>query len=259
MILHVPSFTSSSPLIHLTATGRATTKVAARALLLLTCSLIAACSTASGSAPRPNVWFDYQALWHADELTPQNGGFAQNIDDGALPRFRIRLRSASTRANSFPHPASQTPAADVEPGFIQPDAAAGVEILLGIATLDLPQASGEWFDSRRRYAGSARRWGAERLSVARNVALTVDLNLDSDSRAARLCRLVTVVVPGGMAGDRCTIEALLDREDGWPLAARIQRMLEAANGGRLLKSITFERLEPSAETTAAAAPATDQR
>jgi hypothetical protein len=53
-----------------------------------------------------------------------------------------------------------------------------------------------------------------------------------------------------------TREAIVDRADGWPLAARIARMAQDARGARLARSFTFNRTD---STRRPPPPAADRR
>jgi hypothetical protein len=214
---------------------------------------VAACQTdrrpAATAVPtrtslRSNVWVDYQGVLYSNRKVPGDGGFTHDIGHGAVPRFRIRALARTTARSGHRDPsAAGSSDLEIEGNF---PAANGSGLLLELLRIDLPAASrGSSLAAYLLGDGPARRWGAERIRDARDVALEVDLRAESGSAAARLCRRLELVVSAPVSGDRCRLDAVVDAADGWPLVARITRTVTGPNGLNALESVTFERLSPS--------------
>jgi hypothetical protein len=213
-------------------------------IAILAFAPLTACALAESTSPRADVWVAYQGLVHGEEIVPQNGGYAHNVDDGGLPSFRIRVRGLST-GRSAARPELRWSSVDIDPDTLtNPAASEGAAMLRGIVSLALPEANeGSSLASYRQGIGPARRWGEERIRRSRDVAMMIDLRADAASSAAQLCRQVAIDVPAGATQNRCTIEAMVDASDGWPLVARIRRAVEGVDGARLFETVTFERIE----------------
>jgi hypothetical protein len=150
---------------------------------------------------------------------------------GYIPRFKARLTPGG-RIRAEAHAGTQ--AAD----------GTYVALLAGLIRLDLPAANGgAWFEY---YRDNVRwRWRHERIRTgARHVAANIDLRTDTRSAAARLCLTVEIRPLAGATGETCRIEAILDQDDGWPIAALIDRTQTGALRAGTTTAVTLERLEP---------------
>ncbi len=224
-------------------------------LLLLGCA-----STASG-APRTGTWMSYHGSTSYALLVPSGAAAIGEEGDGFVPPFSLRLKGlrssvaeAEVRSDER-HDARGAPrtlrVALGEAGSAVSTAAStrdGASLLLRLANLRLPEASGEGAFAfvRRASAAGAQRWWSEQIRSGREVALQLDLLGDAASPAAAACRSVQVTVEGGTttASDRCSIAAIVSARDGWPVIARITRTIKSANHAEARETITFHRLPP---------------
>jgi hypothetical protein len=115
-------------------------------------------------------------------------------------------------------------------------------MLLAIAMLDLPPGDrGRWFAA---YRDNERwQWRHRRIrDGAQHVALDIDLRTAQASAAAELCRSLDIAPLRGATTERCRVEAILDPQDRWPIAAEIVRSVTGPGGASASETVTFERL-----------------
>lgn len=86
--------------------------------------------------------------------------------------------------------------------------------------------------------------GQQIRTHGRAVRLELDLITARDSPAARLCRSVGPSRLSRRHADRCSIEGIIDRRDGWPLTIGLSRQAEASDGTREGQVRIFHRLAP---------------
>ena len=185
-------------------------------LAALLVSALTACATATATAPRFEVWVSYGGVVDSHGTRPTEGGVIEDHGNGYIPSFRIRLRSPpESNSASRDGPVMRSPMVEIEPRT-QASVNRGAALLLGIVNLGIA-------------------WDREG-------PLEVDMQSDQDSPAVQVCRSVEVQGIVGTISDRCTISAILDETDGWPITARINRSVAAANGVRVRESITLERI-----------------
>jgi hypothetical protein len=223
------------------------------ALLLLGCA-----STASG-APRTGTWLTYHGSTNYTLMVPTGAHFLGEHGDGLVPRFSLRLKAlrgpvaeaelrSGERQGARGAPKTVRVALGEASSAASPAASArdGASLLLRIASLRLPEASGAtpFPDVRRATATGGEPWWSQQLRSGRDVALDLDLLTAGQSAEAAACRSVAVEVEGGTttASDRCSIAAIVGAEDGWPVLARITRTVKAANHAEARETITFYRL-----------------
>jgi hypothetical protein len=198
--------------------------------------------------PERAKWIQYQGLLHSSSMLPRNGQVENSEGDGYLPMFRIRLRGSARGQGSAPASVSRrgaVPRIVVESLNPALSPRVGQASMLGdIASLQLPAAPGDaWFDRYRD--NRAWQWRYERIRLgARFAATEIDLGQERGSAAARICRQIDVEQVPGASRDQCTIRVIFDQEDGWPIAARVERRRDAGGGIFASENITFERLSP---------------
>jgi hypothetical protein len=187
------------------------------------------------------VWTEFEGLWDKNAILTTDGrSFSQNADTGGVPRFRIRAGGSGSGGTS----AAGRPSRFVEVESTRSTGPAGrdaASMMAGIASLDLPDAEGPTSLELYRGEGFRRLWGAERMLQTRAVAMVVDLDTAQASEAARICRSIAVERIAAVESDRCTLEAIVDRADGLPLAARITRVVAGDNRANVTESFTFIR------------------
>jgi hypothetical protein len=76
------------------------------------------------------------------------------------------------------------------------------------------------------------------------VRLDLDLLADRSSPAAKVCRSVGPTRLSSPQTDRCSIEGIIDRRDGWPLTIGLSRQSEAPDGTTEGHVRIFHRLAP---------------
>jgi len=225
------------------------------ALLLLGCA-----STASG-APRAGTWLSYHGSTSYALLVPSGEVAIGEEGDGFVPPFSLRLKALRSSVAEAEVRSDERQGARGAPRTLRvalgeagsgvstaASARDGASLLLRLANLRLPEASGEGAFAfvRRASAAGTDRWWSERIRNGREVALQLDLLGDASSPAAAACRSVAVEVEGGTttASDRCSIAAIVSAQDGWPVIARITRTIKSANHAEARETITFHRLSP---------------
>jgi|GEM_PF-4468644 len=226
------------------------------------------------AAPSEDVWVAYQGNLHWGDRTPTGGTVRTGEGDGFLPQFAVRLRGVRADGSIDADLRSDAPAGrptrpagegrataptstririaaahDARP---LASAADGASLLLRLANLRLPAATASPFvESVRRSAeAGAWPWRRDRIRTGSSVALNVDLRADASSDASRICRSVPVEISGAPSSDRCSIEAILDARDGWPIVVQITRTVETAAGASATHSVDFGRLPGSRGSTA---------
>lgn len=204
-------------------------------------ALVFAGASAGAAAPRGGVAVEYEGLWSKDAILTTDGrSFSQNADTGGVPRFRIRAVGSGRGDTSTAGRPSRVVEVD-STGSTDSAGRDAASMMAGIASLDLPDAEGPTSLELYRGEGFRRRWGAERMLQARAVAMVVDLDTAQGSEAARICRNIAVERIAAVESDRCTLEAIVDRSDGLPLAARITRVVAGDNRANVSESFTFIR------------------
>jgi hypothetical protein len=205
-------------------------------------------AVAEGQVPRPKMWVTYSGELGSNKSAPLEGRVAVLEGGGYLGSFTLMLRQrnrdGSIDAELSPDSSERTPTANLPTRLlVRPDGQArltGAALLVGAATLDLPESTGgTWFDAIRQ--NSAGRGSGQISGNGRQAGLHVDLLADRPTPAQHICRSLVVDDPGRLVSDRCSIEAILDRRDGWPNTLRISRSKAAADGSQARESVTFWR------------------
>jgi hypothetical protein len=126
----------------------------------------------------------------------------------------------------------------------RPPESTELALLVGIMGLDLPPASGgAWFENYR----DNQHWRSRHARIrsgARHVAIDIDMKSDTRSPAAQLCRTVEIEALPDAIAETCRIEAIIDHEDGWLIAAVIDRTQRGPLTASATTAVTLERLEP---------------
>jgi hypothetical protein len=237
------------------------TDLMARFTTAITALLLLGCASTASGAPRAGTWLSYHGSTSYNLMVPTGAHFLGEEGDGFVPPFSLRLKAlrasvaeAEVRSDERQDARGAPRTLRVALGEAGPGVSTaaslrdGASLLLRLANLRLPEASGEGAFAfvRRASAAGTDRWWSERIRNGREVALQLDLLGDAASPAAAACRSVQVTVEGGTttASDRCSIAAILSAQDGWPVIARITRTIKSANHAEARETITFHRLPP---------------
>jgi hypothetical protein len=221
--------------------------------------LLLGCASAVSGAPRAGTWATYQGSTNYTLMVPTGAHFLGEHGDGFVPRFSLRLKAlrgpvaeAELRSDERQGPRAaprtvRVALGEASSGVSPADSARdGASLLLRIASLRLPEASGAtpFPDARRATATGGEPWWSQQIRSGRDVALDLDLLTAGESAEAAACRSVPVEVEGGTttASDRCSIAAIVSAQDGWPVLARITRTVKATNHAEARETITFYRL-----------------
>ena len=127
-----------------------------------------------------------------------------------------------------------------------------VSLLLRLAVLSLPadpardvsDGLGAEMEANIRRETQTYWLGQQVRAHGRAVRLELDLLADRVSPAARLCRSIGPTRLSSRQTDRCSVEGVIDRRDGWPLTIGVSRQSEAPDGTREGHVRIFHRLAP---------------
>ncbi|HEX8217509.1 MAG TPA: hypothetical protein VF577_08580 [Allosphingosinicella sp.] len=127
-------------------------------------------------------------------------------------------------------------------------------LLLQLLQLDLrPVATGYWTALHREIEADRGRnrslsqfdWRWQQIQLhGSEFELRVDLLRDRTSPTARLCRTLRPRGATSPLSDLCSIDAVVDRRDGWPIAVNVVRRIRGANRADVHAAKSFSRLAP---------------
>lgn len=127
-------------------------------------------------------------------------------------------------------------------------------LLLQLLQLDLrPVATGYWTALHRRLEADRGRnrspsqfdWRGQQIQQhGIEYELRIDLLRDRTSPAARACLSLRPHGATSPLSDLCSIDAVFDRRDGWPIAINFVRRVRGANRANVHAAKSFSRLAP---------------